>query len=520
MNLEISVKNYRCFNDRFPARLKMTRGSSALIGANNVGKSALLRLFYEIRPLLQKASASPEACLSFFEHGFALPPLPNQTDPHDLFHRGNFQDIVLGISFLNPEILKDSPWARESFIVIGRKTLHCQARFHAFTGLKGNLEHNQQALSLWRNALLNLSRTLYAGPFRSLATVESRGTYDLRQGQQFIDLYRDLIHPAKAALSNAPARLEDEIKNLFHLKHFAILSPGPDKPLIVQVDKTEYPLEEVGSGIAQAIQLFVHALALKPDYILVDEPECHLHPSYQSDFVTALSGMARVGLVFSSHNSGLAKTSADRTYFVERSADDTHTLVNIIHPDQRLSEVMGEISFSAQQQQGCAKVLLVEGPTEIKAVRQILQKMQAGNNLVLIPLGGGSMITPNRGDELKEVKKIGENVYALIDSEKPSAHASLAEDRRGFQESCRQAGILCHILERRSFENYFTDRSVKRVFGKYYGALGPYEDVKARYRNWQKTENWKVVRDMRLSELEDTDLGRFLRKVLDDPCRV
>ncbi|NJK91715.1 MAG: ATP-binding protein, partial [Blastochloris sp.] len=68
MNLEISVKNYRCFNDLAPARLKLQRGISALIGANNVGKSTLLRLFYELRPFVPKGGgAAPEACLSLFD---------------------------------------------------------------------------------------------------------------------------------------------------------------------------------------------------------------------------------------------------------------------------------------------------------------------------------------------------------------------------------------------------------------------------------------------------------------------
>jgi hypothetical protein len=519
MNLEISVKNYRCFNDRSPARLKLTRGTSALIGANNVGKSTLLRLFYELRALFRKVSTTPESLITFFEQGCPLPPLPNQGDAQEMFHRGNFQDIVLSLSLLNPALLKDSPWARECFIIISRKNLHCQARFHSFTGLKSALEENQEVLSLWRNAFLNLSRTFYSTPFHGLATGDYANS-DLHYGQHFYRLYRDLIHPSHAALSNAPARLEDEIKNLFHLNHFALISPGPDQPLIVQIDKTEYPLAEVGSGIAQVLQLFVHALAFKPDTILVDEPECHLHPSYQADFLTALSGMARVGLIFSTHNGGLAKTVAERTYLVERSPDDTHTVLRETHTQTRLSEVMGEVGFGAQKQKGCTKVLLVEGPTEIKAVRQILLKMQAGNNIVLLPLGGGSMITPNRADELNEVKKIGKNVYALIDSEKHSAHAALGQDRIGFQQVCQKVGIACHILERRSFENYFTERSVKRVLGKSYRALAPYEDVKDRYPNWQKTENWKIVRDMPLKDLEKTDLSLFLQQIVEDPCRI
>ncbi|NJK91620.1 MAG: AAA family ATPase [Blastochloris sp.] len=392
-----------------------------------------------------------------FDQGFTLPRCRIRVMSRDLFHRGNFHDLVLGLKLSRRPELEEAPWARECFIIISRSHLHCQGRFQHGGGGAAALEQQPALLNLWRESLVSLSRSMVVGSFRALPTQGGIKAYDLRHGQAFIDLYRELVHPARTAHDNVAARLEDEIKNLFRLRHFAMVSTGPAHPLVVQVDKSEYPLEEVGSGLAQAIQLMVHALALKPDHIMIDEPECHFHPSFQSAFVTALSGMARQGLVFASHNSGLAKTVADRTYLVKRSADDSHTEVEEVHPEQRLSEVMGEISFSAQQTQGCSKVLLVEGPTEIKAVRQILLKMKADRDIILLPLGGGSMITPNRGDELAEVKKIGQNVYALIDSEKASARAELGQDRIGFRGSCRQAGILCHILERRSFENYFSE---------------------------------------------------------------
>jgi len=520
MNIEFSIKNYRCFSDRSPTRLKLCRGASALVGANNVGKSTLLRLFYELRPLFQKTSSSPEACLSLFEQGFPLPPPLGIASREDLFHQGNFHDIVITLRFFNPLILDKFPWAQEISVILPREQGPVQAQFKSFNHQLDTLEHYPKVLAAWREVFLNLSRTIYAGSFRGLATQANHGGYDLRNGKDFINLYREMAEPRRAELTNAPARLEAEVKNLFRLNHFSLISPGHDQPLIVQMDDAEYLLEEVGSGLAQVIQLYVHALALKPDFILIDEPECHLHPSFQSEFVTTLSGMARLGMIFSTHNGGLAKSAADRTYLIERSSDDTHTILREIQPEQRLSEVLGELSFSSQQQQGCTKVLLVEGPTEIKAVRQILNKMKAGKDIVLLPLGGGSMITPNRGDELAEVKKIGQNVYALVDSEKSSLHAPLSQDRIGFRDSCQRVGISCHILERRSFENYFSDKSIQVVFGKKMRALGPFEDIKERYPYWPKTDNWKVVRDMSLAEWEKTDLGRFLQRVVDDACRT
>src|ERR1043166_4991605 len=51
--LRLTIKNYRCFSDQYPAVFEYRRGFTALVGPNNSGKSALLRLIYEHQPLWQ-----------------------------------------------------------------------------------------------------------------------------------------------------------------------------------------------------------------------------------------------------------------------------------------------------------------------------------------------------------------------------------------------------------------------------------------------------------------------------------
>src|SRR6266568_8449076 len=50
IDVELVVRNYRCFGDE-PVHLRIADGFTALVGTNNSGKSSLLRLLYEIRPL-------------------------------------------------------------------------------------------------------------------------------------------------------------------------------------------------------------------------------------------------------------------------------------------------------------------------------------------------------------------------------------------------------------------------------------------------------------------------------------
>ena len=518
MNLEITVKNYRCFSDQAPAKLLFCRGTTALIGGNNTGKSTLLRLFYEFRPLFSMLSDGFEACSAFFEQGMELPPLQAVHDRTQIFHRHNNHDLVIGIRILRPSPAMESApaGADEIFIVLSRKNFHCQGRLEHSEANSTITPRDPAFVEKWSRVFQSLSRTLYIGPFRGWDELTLFGRmFDLPLDSTFSDHMRKL-HDSGNGLN----RICDEIKALFHLRSIEINPDSKGGAPGFLINGVPTPMEEMGSGLLQAVMILVHARSRQPDYVFIDEPEAHLHVSLQADFVTTLSGFARVGLIFASHNPGLAKSAGDRIYQVRLDSRLNCTTLHVFNPGQRLSEVLGELNFSAQEKPGCTKLLLVEGPTEIKAIRQILKKMRAEREIILLPLGGGSMITANRDDELAEIKKICPDVYALIDSEKISPQQALANDRLAFKRSCEKADIACHVLERRSFENYFSEKSIQRHYGKRYRALGAFDDVKERYPAWQKSDNWKIIRDMDLLEIENNDLGRFLHYMVNSPCKI
>jgi hypothetical protein len=125
-------------------------------------------------------------------------------------------------------------------------------------------------------------------------------------------------------------------------------------------------------------------------------------------------------------------------------------------------------------------------------------------------LGGSQFINESREPELEEIKRISENVFALIDSERDTAGASLEARRAAFVKVCDKAEISCHVLNRRAIENYFSDKAVKKVKGDKYRALQPYEKLKDALPAWGKEENWRIAREMTIDELNTTDLGEFI----------
>lgn len=178
-----------------------------------------------------------------------------------------------------------------------------------------------------------------------------------------------------------------------------------------------------------------------------------------------------------------------------------------------MSEFLGELSYSGYRELGFDSILLVEGPTEVKTIQQFLRLYKKDHRVVLLPLGGSTLINAKVESQLHEIKRISNNVSAVIDSERSSPDEPLATDRAAFVEKCGEAGVECKVLNYRAIENYLSDSAIKRVKGNKYRALQPYEPLKAVAPAWAKAENWRIAREMDHEELQTTDLGQFLNSL-------
>jgi AAA domain, putative AbiEii toxin, Type IV TA system len=311
--------------------------------------------------------------------------------------------------------------------------------------------------------------------------------------------------------NHACLKVEKMVARLLGYNALSIQAADSNDTLQIVANGQPYKLHELGSGIAQCILVLVNAAVAKPGYILIDEPELDLHPSLQLDFLTALADFAEYGTLFSTHSIGLARAAAQRIYSVTRQ--DGFSQVKELEELQNLPEFLGSLSYSSYHALGFDKVLLVEGTTEVLAIQRLLRKLGKDHRVLLLPLGGSSMINGSREPELNEIKRITPNVSALIDSELVSSNDSLAPDRAAFLTACGKLGITCRVLERRALENYLTDAAIKQVKGPKFRALTKFEKLTDVKPFWGKNENWRIIGEMSWDDVKATDLGQFLESL-------
>lgn len=521
MDIEITVNNFRCFSYENPIHFPLKKGIQAFVGVNNSGKSSLLRMFYELRPIFQSLiptnqNFSGEA-MSYGNYGL----VPQVKDIEELFCNRNERDAVIGFDLY----LDQNHSSKQRFeIVLVRGGNSWQGRFYVGNERAKSIVQTHEGRlptrlgagdpafdsQLLRDLQARLTNMLYLGPFRNSINIGGmQNYYDIQTGQQFITTWKQWKTGYGKKQSQAMYRLMADIKRIFGFTSLDINASPDDQNLQLMIDDKTYQQSEIGSGLIQFVLVLANAAIHNPAYILIDEPESNLHPSLQLDFLTTLASYASEGVLFATHNVGLARAAADRVFSVRRVSEFGRD-VRDFSGTPALSEFLGELGFNAYQDLGFETVLLVEGPKDVKTVQQLLRLYGTEHRVVLLPLGGSSLINARAEMQLSEIMRISGHVSALIDSERTHENEAISPDRAAFAKICSELQIKLHILERRAVENYMPEHAIRAVKGSGYRALAPYELLKSANPAWSKEENWKIAREMTIDDIKGTDLGNFL----------
>lgn len=520
MDLRVTISNYRCFPRSDPVRIVLRPGTVAIVGANNSGKTALLRFFWEFRDLFGVLSGGSGNLIQAV-HGNLEPFSIRVPDLNQLFCDSDDGDLRIELEILDAAPTSP-PTVNRVIVKIPRSTTTYVLELWAsgialplpngWDGLMPKAEDGSIMANLQPalDAFGLLARALVFGAGRSTLPNTGGSDFDVEIGSALIQRWRHLKTGPSKIDHQLASRATARLRAIFGLHEFDIdVSEGSS--LIATIDGETYGFDELGTGLGHfAVALVNLADRPPPSWIFVDEPENGLHPTLRLEFIAMLETFSTEGVVFATHSYGLARRAADRIYVVRRDQASRRSSVQDHEEVPSLVEFLGEMGFSGYRDLGFDRILLVEGSTDVRTVDALRHVMGLRGNVILLPLGGSDQIKPGAGVQLAQLLQITDRLAALIDSERSSEADILRPDRLAFKKACDKLGIPCHVLERRAIDNYLTDRAVRQVLGEPYRGLGPFErlgDVTAR---WSKGQNARIAASMKPYEVQGTDLGAFL----------
>src|SRR6266508_6581849 len=239
IDIELVFRNYRCFGDE-PTRLRISDGFTALVGVNNSGKSSLLRLLYEIRPLLNILARNQSGWTQGLMKGADIGAVwsPQLLGGERAFRADSENDIEMTF------IVRDGPdgsvaISGEQLLLAlhllrdGRTTSELRDQSGTVLGQPGTpfnigAQDFQPLLNAMSAAMGELADTMYVGPFRNAINIGAQQSYyDIQTGDAFVRAFAAYKSGPDPSQNEAVFQLIEELRRIFDFRSLDI-NAAPD----------------------------------------------------------------------------------------------------------------------------------------------------------------------------------------------------------------------------------------------------------------------------------------------------
>lgn len=488
-------------NESLPAAVLRDFGKiNVICGKNNSGKSTLLRAIDtpSMRLLGRKLDSSDadELCKSYcigtvFLDGENYNPLG-----------GDLSRIF------NEVILSRDLWFADSSEleaeIAKRYASHHRLRQYSFNaGRIKNAARNHIAPEQPRTILIPPRRSVEEQSLIQMdAPVSSNGT-GLLNHLFYCQSQSDGTHERE--LTQKLSSNFEEISNGFSFR----IIPNKQNYLTLQFKSPGghlVPANSCGQGLQDLMILLFFTISKDYDLLLVEEPESHLHPEIQRKLLAFFASEPTKQYVVTTHSNVFLDSA-----YVDRVFQTKYNQSITIEDQTTRAALLSELGYQVTDNLTSDAVILVEGPSDIPAIETFLIKLGAfpKYQIKFWPLGGDIMDKVDLGVFVERFK-----IFALIDHDPKSGPI-----RVRFESKCNDLGIPVCRLERYALENYFSLNAIREVFGGQVPpdleVFKPMEPVSKQLGFDVKKRTQQLARRMDISELEGTDLLRFLNKVVD-----
>ncbi len=267
--------------------------------------------------------------------------------------------------------------------------------------------------------------------------------------------------------------------------------------------------DDCGLGLSDVLIILSLVIDTDASFIFIEEPENHLHASYQKKLLNVLKATSNRQFFLSTHSSVFLDTlSVDRVFYVQNNGQVR------INDHTSKSQIIADLGYSVAENLVSDAIILTEGPTDIDALRQILRWIDLTEryNIRFWPLGGDIM-------QHLDMSVFSEtrNVYAIVDNDPGSSKA-----RTRFLKQCEKYEIPAIRLKRYSIENYAILPAIRSVFPRQIPSeirqLDPMKKVDnqlgfAKKGKSIKSKIGQIFARMSIVDIKDTDLLDFVYRI-------
>lgn len=246
--------------------------------------------------------------------------------------------------------------------------------------------------------------------------------------------------------------IKQRVGSLLGVKIDAFAAPGQPSGRSAEMDVDNFLLEVNGSGIREALRLILDVEFQKPQLLLVEEPEVHLHPALETNLMSFLKRLStECQVIISTHSTNFLDTADMRNvYLVSKLDKDTE--VQMLDLESAEAKLPKELGIRLSSLFMFDRLVFVEGPSDEALLREwanVLSVNLSQVNVGFIGMGG--------------VRNFGhyaaETVFSFLSKRQIASWFILDRDERDQTEIARLqerlgAKARVEILECREIENF------------------------------------------------------------------
>ncbi|MGW0539997.1 AAA family ATPase [Streptomyces griseoincarnatus] len=254
---------------------------------------------------------------------------------------------------------------------------------------------------------------------------------------------------------------------------FSSDTPSPRSgTLSAELDVDEFLVQVNGSGIREALRLILDYEFERPDVLLVEEPEVHLHPALETALMQYLKGVSAHSQIFlTTHSTNFLDVgSLENVYLIRKENETLVQRLDVNAAEEALPEELGLRLSSLFM---FDRLVFIEGPSDEQLLRVFADTLGISfgqSSLGFVTTGGARNFTHYATTAtLAFLRKRNVRTVFVLDRDE--------RDLRDFEDlQNRVAGVSeVQLLQRREMENYLLSPSALSRFitAKSNGACAP-----------------------------------------------